>query len=419
MLPCRERQLEVAPEFVGILMKLRGVFKLIVTSRRRGDLDEKLGGIGEVTSGCRIIDLATGEGASEDSKRDIEKFFTDKFAEIREHFKYLKLPPDWPGSEAIKDMTGYAAGLFIWAVMVVKYIGEEAGGSVPKERLEDVLSDIKVFDKRIDGRVQVDRLYARILFDAFRKSTPPQLNKAKGILAAVVLAKEPLRWSDLIQLLSTDTQYSSDIRELVDSTLRVLRPIIPVSDVDGELRVCHKSVSDFLLSRGRSVDAMDFVVRRWNQEMPDDPVSPHLSFILECGEENRRLALACIHLASCNFSLNFDTVAKLLEQSEGPFHYARQYWFHHLECAGTNWIPIVLQNFEGLANAMEVAYVCLRQYAMKMTSAKDEAIVLTKILCDTCAFASQCINQGDYSNSVLPEKLWTQNCCLSYRGDHC
>ncbi len=43
-----------------------------------------------------------------------------KFAEIKEQFK---LPSDWPGSDVIEAMTVYAEGLFIWADMVIKYIG--------------------------------------------------------------------------------------------------------------------------------------------------------------------------------------------------------------------------------------------------------------------------------------------------------
>ncbi len=356
-----------------------------------GDLIEKLGEAGELT--CSIIDLATGDGASEDSRSDIRTFFAMKFAEIREDFIYLHLPPNWPGWDDIEEMTVYAAGLFIWADMVVKYIGAEAGGSIPNQRLKDVLGDIKVFDKKIDGRVQVDRLYARILFEAFRKSTSLELWKGKGILGAVVLAKEPLRKSDLSRFLSTDTRYSGDIPELIESTLWVLRPIIPIPDTDCELRVCHKSVSDFLLSRARSADAMEFVVQKWNQEMPNDRVPPDRSFILDCEEENKRLALACVlHLAGRYVSSNFNTTAELL--SNRPFYYARQHWFGHLEDAGVNWTPI-LQDFKNLVDAVELAYGCLERFADNLMLVNDEVEALTKSLRHTADFASQCINRGN------------------------
>ncbi len=103
--------------------------------------------------------------------------------------------------------------------------------------------------------------------------------------------------------------------------------------------------------------------------MLDDPVPDLHSFILDCEKENRSLALACTRLLRRNFSLDIDSISGLLEQSTGPFYYARQHWFGHLEDAGVNWEP-TLPNFQSIANAMEVAYGCLERYADEPTSAK-------------------------------------------------
>ncbi len=184
--------------------ELPGVFKLVVTSRDHFDIRTTLG------NASRQIDLSTGDNVSDDSTDDIRKFFTTRFAEIRK--KYPGLPSDWPGEAAMEEMTYYAAGLFIWADMVVKYIGHRTVGRIPASRLEDVLSDIKPQSgnqrnkiKEFDGRDRVDRVYARIVFEAFRHSGAYEREAAKSVLAAVVLAKEPLRKCDLVDLLSTDT----------------------------------------------------------------------------------------------------------------------------------------------------------------------------------------------------------------------
>ncbi len=309
--------------------ELPGVFKLVVTSRDHGDLRKKLGQM------SRQIDLTTGELASDDSKSDIRRFFTARFAEIREDFS---LPPEWPGEAVIQELTDYAAGLFI----CVKYVGQRTGGCNPDKRLSDVLSDIRAHPGKERCKLRVfdgglDRLYARILFEAFRHSTSDERNNATRTLAAVVLAIEPLRKIGFIELLSTDMCDSGSI----ESTLRELSPIISVSHVNHKLRVCHKTVSDFVLSQERSTAAMEYVVQNWNRQMPDEPVSDLRSFIPDCQKESGCLALACLELAHRNLFLDIRTLANLLKQSDGVLYYTHQYWFEHLEDAGGNGIPIL------------------------------------------------------------------------------
>ncbi len=126
--------------------QLPGVFKLVVTSRDHGDLRKKLG------EASRQIDLTTGDLVSGDSKSDIMRFFTTRFTEIREEFG---LASDWPGEAVIQEITDYAAGLFIWADVVVKYVGLRTVGSNPEKRLADVLNDINVHPGNQRGKHRV------------------------------------------------------------------------------------------------------------------------------------------------------------------------------------------------------------------------------------------------------------------------
>ncbi len=134
------------------------MFKLIVTSRDLHDIRTMLGEV------SHHVVLTTGDGVSEESKSDIGRFFTKKFGEIRGDFPSLA---DWPKEEVLRAMMDYAAGLFIWADMVIRYVGHRAVGRNPVKRLEDVLGDIKPQSgnqkgemKILDGRDRVDRLYA-------------------------------------------------------------------------------------------------------------------------------------------------------------------------------------------------------------------------------------------------------------------
>ncbi len=354
-------------------------FKLIVTSRRLGDL-HKLS-----KASCQI-DLTTGDDVSDKSTSDIRNFFITRFAAIREAFG---LPLDWP-SEEIERMTHFAAGLFIWADMVVKHVGQRTAGSDPVERLEGVLSDIDVHPGNQRGEINVDdrridHLYARILLEAFRHSKSRERDKAKRILAAVMLAKAPLLKSDLTELLSTDPRDARSIRASIELTIEQLSPII-----NDELRVCHKTVSDFLLSRDSSAAAMEFVIENWNRQPVNARVNEHHpSFILDCQVENRNLALSCLHLAGRNLSLDVPSIAELLKQSNSLL-YARQYWVEHLEDAGDNWIP----DLKGLKDAMEVAYGRFKRYGREFMLASDEAILLRDRLRDTAELASRCIEHN-------------------------
>ncbi len=172
--------------------------------------------------------LASGEDTSDESREDIRAIFAVEFTKIRNNNHML--PLDWPGTAAIEEMSVYAAGSFIWADVVAEYLGATIGRADPIERLKDVLSDIRLQSenqrsrtRNIDGLDRVDLLYARIVFEAFRRySTADQLKMPKRILAAVVLAKDPLRKGDLVELLSAGASDARDVLASAESTLRDL-----------------------------------------------------------------------------------------------------------------------------------------------------------------------------------------------------
>ncbi len=184
-----------------------------------------------------------------------------------------------------------------------------------------------------------------------------------------------------------------------------------------KLRVCHKTVSDLLLSHDRSLAALTIVVKNWTPQTPDDLVPDPHSFILDLEKENRSLALACVHLVRRNFSLDIHSISELLKQSNGPLNYAHRYWFEHLEGGGGSRIP----NLKCLADAMKLAYGHLQQYASQMMLAEKAAVALTESLRDAAAFAIQCINwvsDGNlFRSSEENGRLMYRT--LSYRASYC
>lgn len=370
--------------------------KLIVTSRDHPDIREALG------TASRHVRLPTGVDVSGDAGRDIRLFFETNFARVRKDFK---LSADWPSKSALQEVTKYAAGLFIWANMVVKYVGSRSGGADPKNRLEVMLSRIKSQPSYQRGELvsahQVDDLYAVIIFEALLYSELGERAMARRVLATVVLAKEPLQMSSLVELLGTDDA-CGDIRQPIESTLRALSSIIPVFNDD--IRVCHKTVSDFLLSRGRSEAAMTAVMDNWNSHRWDPPrakcSAPVCDFIIEReAAENKKLAIACLRLIRRSFLEDISSIAEGFQRSNGPFSYARRYWVEHLEGAAGEQVLVL----KSLLGAMQLADRKLLQYSREMTQAKDSAQVLIESFGRAVDLVSQWIN--DHGNiPIVPRK---------------
>ncbi|KLO04488.1 hypothetical protein SCHPADRAFT_1003285 [Schizopora paradoxa] len=370
--------------------------KLIITSRYHYDLPER------PSETYNFFDLVTGLNAPEENKNDIKVFFTIKFTQMKstKAFRDFDLPKEWPRREEIEEMTTYASGLFIWADMAVKYIeARDGAGNDPVERLQNVLDDIRDEGRsRIKGENRVDTLYARIIFEAFPRSIEDERERAKRVLAAVLLAKEPLQKEDLIELMSPQISHNT-----VMSTLSKLKAIIPSSDY--RLRVCHKSVSDFGLSRERSWAALLRLV-------PDD--KDRHSYVIDVEKENKELALACLH--SMRRKLPTSNITELPTPSQkhpNGFPYARHHWFEHVEEAGDTYRHII-SNLRYLAGAMEVAYRSLERFVADLDLENDKGIALVGSLCSAIELIIQCVDTIDHEHEdfeALQKKLdeYTRN----------
>ncbi len=102
------------------------------------------------------------------------------------------IPSEWPGEDVIQRLVEFAAGSFIWAKMVVEMVKLDP----VDRRLENILGGL--------GSIgNVDDLYGKMLFGALGHTAREGANRSRSILAAMVLAKNPLRTNDLVDLLSS------------------------------------------------------------------------------------------------------------------------------------------------------------------------------------------------------------------------
>ena len=211
--------------------RLPQAFKLIVTSRDQGDIHEAIADV------SHSVIMETGDNATSQTSHDIHLFLETRFEEIRRAF--ASLPPSWPGPSAVQELTSRAGGLFVWATTALDFI---RNGIDPGKKLRSILTGY------MGGKTsQIDSLYKQVLEISFESLEVDELDAFKKVAGAIVLAKTPLRQSDIHRFLR-DTLSLHAVEGIVNNLVAVARS----DSISEPLRVCHQSFTDFLLDPERS-----------------------------------------------------------------------------------------------------------------------------------------------------------------------
>ena len=246
---------------------------------------------------------------------DIRLFLKQSFLDIAHRQHGLD---GWPKTEQLDLLCERAAGLFVYAVATVKFIGHRNNN--PKKQLDRLLRSPQCSSR--EGRTEfrasitLDSLYTSILQEAFGRDDPEDDPKIRSVLGAVVLAANPLSPSTIATLLGFDTE---DVFPLLSSVHSLL---ILQDEVDNPVRPFHKSFPDFLVHPIRCAD------RRFRISPPD-----HHSQLLTCCLDliNRKLEKNICRLPDA--VANSD-VGDLKERAERyidpPLQYACRLWHKHL-----------------------------------------------------------------------------------------
>jgi hypothetical protein len=233
---------------------LSGKLKLIVTSRGENDIERLFS-----TTNHHLIELCAGQEVNSQSSEDIKTFLEAQFRKIAAQYS-RSLPPDWPGYDTIMDLTTKAAGLFIWAKTVARFVirGE------PGEQLRRILEG--------SGAGGMGSLYSWILSTSFPNPSKKLIENFHSVLGAIILAKAPLTTSSVEHLLSV----GGPTMEYICNGLQ------SVMDSQTFLRINHQSFVDFLLDQDRCPQ----------------------NFRIERTRENRTLTMACLHTMGRNLRFN-------------------------------------------------------------------------------------------------------------------
>jgi hypothetical protein len=272
--------------------------KLIVTSR-----DERMPRSFNDPKICRKITLETGESVTPETRNDIRIFLERSFDEIRPE---LGLRPTWPGEAAIRQLTERSAGLFIWANTTIAFIKSRSGN--PTSKLKLVLAGNLGTKSDI-----IDTLYHNILVHHFHGSDRETFDMFNKILGAIIVARIPLRCSDLEPLLGIPDEDDWSF----NSTLNKLSSVIDLEDL---IRFRHLSFAEFLVDPSRCRDSR-FLIK---------PSEHHLVLTRRCLEVmNSELRFnICSLPTSClpNDSNTYDPT------SISPcLSYSCRFWVDHLQ----------------------------------------------------------------------------------------
>jgi hypothetical protein len=171
---------------------------------------------------------------------DIGRFLRSKFHEIiRNHPSGADIPSGWPSDDDIWRLIEKSSGQFIYASTVVKFV--ESTSHLPQERLEVIFG--LVTPEIPTPFAELDTLYNQIL------STVIQIDKALDIFIVLIsFRKFPPRPDILDDFFS----YRAGQTRAILSDLHSILYVPPKEHREGNIRILHASLSDFLLDAKRS-----------------------------------------------------------------------------------------------------------------------------------------------------------------------
>ncbi|KAF9643639.1 hypothetical protein BDM02DRAFT_3123137 [Thelephora ganbajun] len=184
---------------------------------------------------------------SSQADSDMRVFFRQSFLELTRHRYELD---EWPTEEQLDLLCEQVAGSFAYAVATVKFVDHR--NNDPKDQLDRLLrssgGSAREGKTKFKANTTLDSLYMSILQEAFSDNVPEDDDKTRSILAAVILAANPLSPFTIATLLGFGAKDVFLRLSLIHSLL------IFQEGVDSPVRPFHKSFPDFIIDPTRCID---------------------------------------------------------------------------------------------------------------------------------------------------------------------
>ena len=246
---------------------------------------------------------------------DIKLFFRTRLSNIAQNRSDCDFTRDWPSSSDVDILCEKAAGFFIYASTVIKFVMSK--NRTLAEQLDRIISLPQ--STAYEGRSGIDFLYTQVLEQAVDDADADDkevYSRFRTVVGVVLLAFNPLSVGALSDLLGVSS---------ISATLRSLHSLLLVPDQDRighPVRIFHKSFPDFLTDPGRCTDQRFFV----------EPSVHHREILLSC----LRVMKAGLKRNICQLDdLVFLEEVKDLSTRKGTYigdglEYACQFWTDHL-----------------------------------------------------------------------------------------
>jgi len=246
---------------------------------------------------------------------DIKQFFQATLADLAEHRSDCDSTVDWPSPSDVEILCKKAAGFFIYASTVVKFVGSGLG--LPTKSLALITSLPQSTTE--EGKSGVDQLYTQVLQQAFHilhADNSQQYLHFRTVVGTILLISNPLSIKGLSELLGCDKPH-------IRNTMRPLHSLLLVPEsTEDPIQVFHKSFPDFLLDPGRCQDKRFFV----------EPASHHAEILLAC----LRLVEKRLKKNICNLD-DYAVLSEVKDLSTqkkthigDALEYACRFWTKHL-----------------------------------------------------------------------------------------
>ena len=244
---------------------------------------------------------------------DIGLFFQMKLTNLAKNRSDCNLTEGWPSPLDIEILCKKAAGFFIYASTVIKFVTSKT--CTPAEQLNRIISLPQ--STSYEGKSGLDLLYTQVLeqaIDDVDMDDKELHSRFKAVVGTVVLVFNPLSvkaLSDFLREPGTPT------------TLRSLHSLLLVPDsTEDPVHIYHKSFPDFITDPKRCNDQQ---------------------FLVDPSVHHRRILLSCLDLMGERLKRNvcdLDDHAVLSEVKDLPVYrktyigdalgYACQFWTRHL-----------------------------------------------------------------------------------------
>jgi len=246
---------------------------------------------------------------------DIKLFFQTQLVNLIENRSDCSATGDWPSSSDIDILCKKAAGFFIYASTVTKFIASE--NSVPAQQL--ALVTMLPESTIEEGRFGIDQLYTKVLQQAFHNThvnNNQQYHYFRTVVGTILLTLNPLPIKALSELLGYDIPH-------IHSIIRSLHSLLLIPDKpEDPIHPFHKSFPDFLIDPERCKDK-NFLV---------EPTVQHVEILFSC----LNLMKARLKKNICNLDDHAvlsevkDLSAQKRDYIGDALEYACRFWTKHL-----------------------------------------------------------------------------------------